>query len=107
MRKNFDLSDLIPRQVGRLDDPQRAIPRIAKDPKLTALIEATLRTIPTKHILHRADARRMEFLETENIELATAELQNLNNSGTTYYSSGGRGPFQPNRNQSREARSAK
>jgi len=41
MRKNFDLSDLIPRQVGRLDDPQRAIPRIAKDPKLTALIEAS------------------------------------------------------------------
>jgi len=69
MKKNFDLSDLIPRQVGRLDDPQRAIPRIAKDPKLTALIEATLRTIPTKHILHRADARRMEFLETESIEL--------------------------------------
>ena len=49
----------VPKQLQSLDDVQRDIPRIAKDPVLTAIIEQTLPCIPSTHDLHLGDARQM------------------------------------------------
>jgi DNA modification methylase len=55
------LSQYVPEQIRRLADPQRAIPRIAKDERLTAEIERLLPQIPTTHHLYRQDAREMQL----------------------------------------------
>jgi modification methylase len=52
----------------RLSDPQRDLPRIAKDQNLIPEIEASLRTIPTHHSLQLQDARFME-IEPESVHL--------------------------------------
>jgi len=48
----------LPPQLRNLGDPQTDLPRIARDPNLTALIDSIVPRIPTVHDLHRADARR-------------------------------------------------
>jgi DNA modification methylase len=48
----------VPAELQNLENPQTDLPRIAKNPKLTALVESVLPRIPTVHDLHRADARR-------------------------------------------------
>lgn len=69
MPQNTDnLTDLIPKELRKLRNPQTDLPRIAKDRKLTALIESSLRTIPTIHDLRHGDARSME-LEPESVHL--------------------------------------
>jgi hypothetical protein len=55
------LADYIPEQVEILDNPQTAIPRIAKDQGLVRSIEASVQRIPTWHELHRGDARDFEI----------------------------------------------
>jgi DNA modification methylase len=62
------LAGFLPDEIGTLADPQRDIPRIAKDPKLTRLIEQAVRRVPTKHFLRRADARVMD-LPTGSVQL--------------------------------------
>ena len=57
----MNLTELLPKKLRELDDPQRAMPRIAKDAKLTAEIEATIAEIPTSHDLRRCDARSMQL----------------------------------------------
>lgn len=49
-------------------DPQKEIPRFAKDSALTRLIESTLSQIPTTHHLHCRDARQM-VLPPESVDL--------------------------------------
>lgn len=63
------LPSLLPNGLRDLDDPQIAIPRIAKDPSLTRQIESALQQLPTWHRLHRADARTATFLEPESVHL--------------------------------------
>ncbi len=63
------LSEFLPREVSKLEDPQTAIPRIAKDQKLIARIEDSVRRIPTEHFLHELDARSIDFLEPESVHL--------------------------------------
>lgn len=63
------LADYVPRELRHLDDPQRDLPRIAKDQKLTRLIESALQEIPTRHELHLADARTMRFLAPGSVHL--------------------------------------
>jgi DNA modification methylase len=62
------LAGFLPKQLRSLRDPQVEIPRIAKDPKLTALIESGLRDIPTTHELRLSDARTID-LAPESIHL--------------------------------------
>lgn len=64
----MQLTDYLPKQLQALDDPQTALPRIAKDRKLTAQIEATIRDIPTEHDLRLDDARTFE-VEPETVHL--------------------------------------
>jgi DNA modification methylase len=66
----LDLADFLPSAIGKLKNPQTDIPRIAKDPKLNALIESTVRGLPTSHALHLHDARDMSAVESESVHLA-------------------------------------
>jgi DNA modification methylase len=58
----MDLMELLPKQLRQLDDPQKAMPRIAKDTKLMAEIEGAIAEVPTTHDLRCFDARYMELL---------------------------------------------
>jgi DNA modification methylase len=62
------IADYVPREIGHLDNPQTAIPRIAKDRELVRSIEASVKRIPTSHELHRGDARNAE-LRPESVHL--------------------------------------
>ncbi len=57
----MNLADLLPPQLRNLRDPQTDLPRIAKDRKVTALIESIVRDIPTSHDLRLRDARSMDL----------------------------------------------
>ncbi len=62
----MNLAALLPKKLQDLDDPQTALPRIAKDRKLTALIESIIKEVPTRHDLRLGDARN---LQAEGIHL--------------------------------------
>ncbi|NLH78951.1 MAG: site-specific DNA-methyltransferase, partial [Acidobacteria bacterium] len=51
----------VPSELSVLPNPQKALPAIAKDPRLTKLIESAVRQIPTRHELFLADAREMKI----------------------------------------------
>jgi modification methylase len=64
------LEDFVPNSLRNLADPQTALPRIARDPSLTAEIEEKLANIPTSHDLHHADARHHTAeIEPESVHL--------------------------------------
>ena len=65
----FDLASVLPEKLRSLEDPQTDLPRIARDPKLTSLVESTLYQVPTTHRLHLGDAREASFLEPESVHL--------------------------------------
>jgi modification methylase len=63
------LGELLPDELKHLDDPQRDIPRIAKDKRLIGLIEQAVQCIPTSHRLFNRDSREMSGLQPESIHL--------------------------------------
>lgn len=54
---------------GGTSDLQTAVPAIAKDPRLCALIEQAVRSVPSEHVLHLGDSRRMSEVPDESIHL--------------------------------------
>ncbi len=62
----MNLANLLPEELRNLTDPQTALPRLAKDRRLTALIESVVRDIPTHHDLRHGDARE---LDAESVDL--------------------------------------
>ncbi len=64
-----DFWQYIPPEVGELENPQTAIPRIAKDANLTKIIEAAIQRIPTVHRIHHGDARHSSALVSESVHL--------------------------------------
>lgn len=52
-----NLKSFLPKEIGKIKNHQTDLPRIARDPSLTRLIEAKLREIPTSHNLRLGDAR--------------------------------------------------
>lgn len=68
-REHPGLSRYVPGEFAKLEDPQTAIPRIAKDSKSIQLIERAVHQVPTSHWLHRGDAREMGDLEPESVHL--------------------------------------
>jgi DNA modification methylase len=66
----FDPSGWIPREVGKISNHQTDLPRIAKDAKATAAIEAKLAQIPTIHDLYNTDARHPTSLIPNSVHLA-------------------------------------
>ena len=65
----FDIASFVPASLRRLADPQKDLPRIAKDSELIAAIEASLRTFPTNHRLMHQDARQMSRIEPGSVHL--------------------------------------
>lgn len=65
----LDHAQWLPSEIGEIADHQTDLPRIAKDPKLTAAIEAQLSQIPTTHDLHRHDSRAIDFLAPNSVHL--------------------------------------
>ena len=65
----FDLASFVPAALRNLADPQRDLPRIAKNLELIAAIEASLRTFPTTHRLMLQDARQMSGIAPESVNL--------------------------------------
>lgn len=63
------LASFVPLQLRQLEDPQRDLPRIAKDQGLVREIEDALSEIPTKHRIYSHDSRRMDFLEPNSVHL--------------------------------------
>jgi modification methylase len=62
------LAWFLPRGLGNLSDPQKAVPRLAKDVAVTTAIEQSLPHIPTRHDLFLGDAREMR-LEPNSVHL--------------------------------------
>jgi DNA modification methylase len=63
------LAPFVPAEVYPLDNHQTDIPRIAKDQALILLIEEAVRRIPTSHTLNLGDARGMNDLAPEGVQL--------------------------------------
>ncbi len=68
-RENADLSRYVPEELAKLDDPQTAIPRIAKDAQSIRLIERAVHQVPTSHSIYHGDARDMSGLEPQSVQL--------------------------------------
>src|SRR5438105_228816 len=64
-----DLERFLPDGLGDLSDTQKAIPRIAKNDRLTAFIEQSLPQIPTIHDLYLGDARAMVAVQPQSVHL--------------------------------------
>lgn len=65
----FDPADFVPDEVGAITNHQTDLPRIARDAKLVAAIEAKLEQLPTHHQLYRKDSRTIDFLQPESVHL--------------------------------------
>ncbi len=64
-----ELRKFLPSGIGDVTDHQTALPRIAKDKNLIAQLKDTLRDLPTKHFLFRADGRNLDFIKSESVHL--------------------------------------
>jgi DNA modification methylase len=64
-----DFSSFLPAQFSEVGDPQKAIPRLAKDQDSVRAIEHAVESIPTAHRLFLRDAREMSTLEPESVHL--------------------------------------
>jgi modification methylase len=65
-----DLSSFLPRELAERVVTQQLIPSLAKDDALTTKIEQAAREVPTRHLLHRADARDLSFIAANSVHLA-------------------------------------
>jgi len=65
----MDLQPYLPDALRDVGDLQAAIPQIAKDRRLTRLIEESAQQVPTIHKLHRGDARQMKAIQPESVHL--------------------------------------
>lgn len=65
----FTPADWIPPEIGAISDHQTDLPRIAKDPRAIAAIEAQLSQVPTTHDLYNRDSRGIDFLPPNSVHL--------------------------------------
>ena len=65
---DFCAEQFVSNELSALADPQTAIPAIAKDARLIAMIEEAVKRVPTHHDLCLGDARAMR-LEPESVHL--------------------------------------
>ena len=68
-QKSALLDELVPVGLGDLSDEQTAIPRIARDPDLTATIADAVERVPTAHRLLLGDSRDLSELESGSVHL--------------------------------------
>jgi DNA modification methylase len=65
----IDFTRFLPSQIGKLHNHQTALPRIAKDQKLTSLLDSAVSHIPTKHDLYCRDARDLSVVQSDSVHL--------------------------------------
>jgi DNA modification methylase len=65
----FNPTEFLLKEVGEITNHQTDLPRIAKDPRIVAAIEAKLEQLPTAHDLYRRDARKLDFLPPGSVHL--------------------------------------
>jgi DNA modification methylase len=65
----FDPTEFLFKTVGPINNHQTDLPRIAKDARIVAAIETKLEQLPTRHDLYLGDARKIDFLEPESVQL--------------------------------------
>lgn len=65
----FDPAQHLPERLGEILNHQTDLPRIAKDEKLIAAIEAKLEQLPTQHDLYHTDSRTIDFLAPGSLHL--------------------------------------
>jgi DNA modification methylase len=65
----FNPTAWVPAEVRTITNHQTDLPLIAKDLRATKAIEARLGEIPTRHDLHRADSRNLNFLADGSVHL--------------------------------------
>jgi len=65
----FDPTEFLLKEVGDITNHQTDLPRIAKDVRIIAAIEAKLEQLPTAHDLYRRDARNLHFLLPGSVHL--------------------------------------
>lgn len=68
-RAMSDVSQWLPAELRSLSDPQTAIPRMARDSRLTRLTENAARSLPTWHELLLRDARMLDDLPSQSVHL--------------------------------------
>ena len=66
--KEPSLEEFLPEGLPQIENPQTALPAIAKNPRLIARIQEAVQRIPTHHNLFHGDARAMR-LEPESVQL--------------------------------------
>ena len=64
-----NLEEFVPAGLLSVEDPQTALPRIAKDQSLISQIETAILHVPTVHRFHRHDARNLDFLPPNSVHL--------------------------------------
>jgi DNA modification methylase len=67
--RSRDLRQSVPKELRAIEDPQTAIPAIAKDARLISLIDNAVRSIPTTHHLFLCDARSFRDLTPGSVQL--------------------------------------
>lgn len=65
------LEPYLPKELGPLDDPQTALPRIARDAALSRRIESAVRRVPTAHTLYLGDVRKLRGFKAGSVQLLT------------------------------------
>jgi len=60
-KNQLSFDSYVPTELTKLDNPQTALPAIAKDARLTKIIESSVRQVPTRHDLFLGDARGMSI----------------------------------------------
>jgi DNA modification methylase len=65
----IDLDDSFLERLGDLSNIQKAIPRIAKDPKIMQMIKEVNSCLPSEHHLYLGDARKMLHISPESVHL--------------------------------------
>lgn len=63
------LDAFVPKKLRALGNPQTALPRLAKDPKLARLIAAAVAEVPTAHTVYSQDSRAMKELDPSSVHL--------------------------------------
>ena len=75
MAESADLREFVPESCQELlekssTELRSAIPKLARDSGRMGEVERAVKSLPSHHELHRADARDLSFIEDESIHLA-------------------------------------
>ena len=67
--KGSDHSEYLPPEIGKINDHQTDLPRIARDKRLSSLTEQASQRVPTTHNMYCGDARKMPELADDSVHL--------------------------------------